>query len=131
MYTFVLEPNEASAGIVRCKWVFDRKVRDTLQFIRSEEKKIIIRARNGESNEKTFLRLLFSEQVLFFYRPFPPSPFCSIFFLIFSWTQNFCADRKFILTQLCIEYGCNDQTLAHHHSRKTLPHRINDLPETV
>lgn len=24
--------NEASAGILQCKWVFDRKVRDMMQF---------------------------------------------------------------------------------------------------
>lgn len=32
--------NEASAGILQCKWVFDRKVRDMMQFKWIKEKKM-------------------------------------------------------------------------------------------
>lgn len=31
--------NEASAGILQCKWVFDRQVRDVMEFNWEDEKK--------------------------------------------------------------------------------------------
>lgn len=41
--------NEASAGILQCKWVFDRKVRDMMQFKWIKEKKMWKKARDSTS----------------------------------------------------------------------------------